>query len=75
LVFEENKTLKFADIISNPVDKHSARVKWKQRFEHSSSCSRRSVSVRQQLKINSQPVASSSPHSPVNSPHQPVRSD
>jgi len=39
--------LKFADIISNPVDKQSACVKWKQRFEHSSS-SNRSVPVNSQ---------------------------
>ena len=50
------KKLKFADIISNPVNKQSVCVKWKQKCDHSSSSSNRSVSVSQQSTLNSQTV-------------------
>jgi len=71
LVFKRNKTLKFANIISNPVDKLiNSRCKLKQRCELSSSNS--SVTVNTQHSL--WPVAvysASSPDCPVNSPtHQ-----
>jgi len=60
----------FADIISNPVGKHSVCVKWNLKAERRAQQQQQQqqVSVRQQSTLNSQPVtvhSASIPHSPV----------